>query len=104
MGGKHKTTKEELWAAISICSGVDPETVRTVYYGLVKTIGNGLRKKESITLPDLGEFYLAYRMPHRLQDYQTKQIIISGLTTQVKFRPNYKIKGYFKNFRSLNIQ
>ena len=99
MATKPKTDKEDLWASIALYAGIDPETAKRAYYGLVKTIGKNLRAKEKAVLPDLGHFYLHHRMPHRVMSYQTKQIMMTDLTTQVKFAPNYKLKAHFHDFR-----
>lgn len=93
-------SKEEFFKKIAINSGVtDLETVRNIFYGMVKTISRELKSRHSVKLPDWGTFYL------RIQDSKSVPDINKGAKikmiippkTLVKFFPDWKVKEYFYN-------
>ena len=91
--------KAEIWDKMALCSSnLDPESAKVLYYALIKMISQGLRNDKEIMLPDLGRFYLHRNMPRRTRNANTGQNYNQGPTTSVKFKPDYKLRGYFVDF------
>jgi nucleoid DNA-binding protein len=86
---------EEFLKLVSANSGIDLETSKRVYYGMLRTITRELKKNRIITLPDLGDFYIKMFKEKAIIDYQTKQRKMIPTTPVVKFKPDYKVKAYF---------
>lgn len=93
---KTKSIKpEEFLKLVSANSGIDLDTSKKVYYGMLRTITRELKKSRIITLPDLGEFYIKMFKERVIVDYQSKQRKTVPVTPVVKFKPDYKVKAYF---------
>lgn len=89
-------TTDEFFKQIALNSGVvDLDTVKNIYYGMVKTISRELRDKRTIKLPDWGEFYLIICKERRTLEVNTKQYITIPPTPTVKFRPAESVKQHF---------
>ena len=88
--------KDEFFRLIAINSGVgDLDTVRDVFYGMVKTISKELRSKNRVKLPDWGEFYIKVQKPKKTWDVERKIMKTISERPMVKFNPDYKVKAYF---------
>lgn len=87
---------EEFFKLISVHSGVDLDTSRDVFYGMIKTISRELKAKGKIKLPDWGEFSLKIHKERNIVEVNTKNIIRIPSKRTVKFAPDYKVKKYFK--------
>ena len=81
----------------SNCNYMSDESVKAVYYGLIKMIGSSLLKKGKLKCPDLGEFYLLIRAPHYAMDVKSHQMKLLPEKKIVKFKPCRKMKAYFKD-------
>ena len=89
-------SQEEFFKKVAVNSEVvDLETVRNVFYGMVRTISRELKDKHTIKLPDWGEFYLLISKSRRSRDVNDGQIRVLPPKTTVKFKPDYKVKKYF---------
>lgn len=87
---------DEFFKLIAIHSGVgDLETVRNVFYGMIKTISRELKEKHTVKLPDWGEFNLKIHKERRAKDVNYKKDIIIQSRPTVKFTPNQNVKKYF---------
>jgi nucleoid DNA-binding protein len=88
--------QEEFFKKISIYSeGTDLDTVRRVYYGMVRTISRELKERQVVVLPDWGKFLLKIapaRMHKAIRDNVLTQVPAKPL---VKFAPCMKVKKYF---------
>lgn len=88
--------REEFFKLISIHSGgVDLDTVRDVYYGMVRTIGRELKEKQTVDLPDWGEFNLKIIKARRALDVNDRIVKDLPAKTVVKFKPATKVKKHF---------
>lgn len=90
---------EEFFKKISINSGgVDLDTVRRVYFGMITTISRELKgPNQNVKLINWGRFYLkTSKHPPTLKHYSGRTIKL-GSTTVVKFKRDYKVKAYFKD-------
>lgn len=89
-------TTEEFFKHVAVnAKVVDLETVKSVYYGMIKTISRELRDKRKIKLPDWGEFYLLICKERRTLDVNTRQYIVIPPTPTVKFKPVEGVKQHF---------
>ena len=87
---------KEFFKLIAINSGVnDLETVRNIYYGMIRTISRELRDRQSIKLPDWGEFILKIQKSRRIIDVNDRQFHTIPAKPLVKFSPEKKVKQYF---------
>ena len=102
-----KTDREEIFKGIALYGNTDAKTAQDVYYGLVRFISHKLKEKQSVGLPDLGEFYLYHSRPRTYYPikkhkdgtwvkYTTPSV--NEWKTMVKFKPNYKIKKWFHDY------
>lgn len=88
---------DEFFKLISINSGItDLSAVRDIFYGMIKTISRELKEKETIKLPDWGEFTLKHHKARTMRDLRTGQLMILPSKPTVKFTPDYKVKKYFQ--------
>lgn len=88
---------DEFFKLVSLNSGVsDLETIRNVYYGLVRTISRELKQKQIIKLPDLGEFVLKIHKSRRSVSVNTGQLEILPPKPTIKFKTDTGLKKYFR--------
>lgn len=86
--------KEEIFKKTVINSGVDEETVKKVYYGLIKSIAQGLREEERVFLDDWGEFKIVtYKKRYAWDDGNPVP------TKVLKFSSCKSLKFYIKNLK-----
>jgi nucleoid DNA-binding protein len=87
---------EEFFKQISIHSGgVDIDTVRDVYYGMIRTISRELRDKHVIKLPDWGEYLLKIYKERISRDVNDGILRMIPAKPAVRFSPNRNVKKYF---------
>jgi len=87
---------EEFFKLTSANSGVDLESTRHVFYGMVKTISRELKSRRIITLPDWGDFVLRTNKERRIGDVSNGGAPkVIPKRTSVKFDPDYKVRKYF---------
>jgi len=89
----------DFFTAISKNSNyVSEDIVRDVFYGMVRVIGQELRDKGAVELPDLGHLVL-HKMKERMsRDVNTKLLIKIPEKNIIKFRPCFDLKKYFHLF------
>jgi len=88
--------KEDIFDEISAeCNYIDRDTVRSVYYALIKVISRKLRIKSAAMIPDWGRFYLHRHSPRMSLDVNSGTFKSLEAKTTVKFTPDYKVKKYF---------
>ena len=92
----NKQKQDEIITAISIESGIDPATVRTVFVGMVRYILKTLRYKGICPLPDFGIFRITEYKRRRAQNVNTGVVEMMGERKVIKFEPDYKLKHYIK--------
>lgn len=99
MANKKKITalnKHDFLQAVSANSNyVSPDTVRDVYYGLVRVIGLELRDKGAVDLPDLGTFVLHNHKARRALNVNTGTLEMLPEKATIKFKPCYDLKKHF---------
>ena len=88
----------EFFKKIALDSGVnDLQSVRDIFYGMVRTISRELRENREVELPDWGTFVLRMHKERRSKDVNDGLIRIIPPRPTVKFVPNYKVKKYFRS-------
>lgn len=87
---------EEFYKLIAVNSGItDLQTVKDVFYGLIKTMSRELKNRQVIKLPDWGEFRLTIHKSRKMMDVNDRMIKVIPAKPSVKFVPDYKLKRYF---------
>ena len=87
--------REDFFRLVSANSGVDLDSTRDVFYGMIKTISRELRDHQSVKLPDWGEFNLKVFKKTKGYDINKGIQVSRTPVTVVKFTPDYKVKRYF---------
>jgi len=86
---------DEFFKLVATNSGIsDLSVVRDVFYGMVKTLSRELRAKQTVKMPDWGEFVLKVHKSRKFIAVDGKAGILPPKPT-VKFVPDYKVKKYF---------
>jgi nucleoid DNA-binding protein len=70
------------------------DTIKNVYYGMIKTISRELKSKQKVKLPDWGEFNLKIHKSRRFISVNGESGVLPPLPT-VKFSPDQNVKRYF---------
>jgi len=87
---------DEFFKLVSVNSGVtDLQTVKDIYYGMIKTISRELKSKHAVKLPLWGEFLLKIMKARKTLNVNTRVIEYLPAKPVVKFEPDYKVKDYF---------
>ena len=87
---------DKFFPDLSSCSNYLPEdSIKEVYYGLIKLIGIKLLKDGKIDCPDLGEFVLHTYPVRNAFDIATKSVKVLPPKSVVRFRPCRKMKDHF---------
>lgn len=87
---------EEFFRLLAVNSGIsDLDVVKRVFYGMIKTMSRELKEKQSVKLPDWGEFSLKVHKSRKMIDINEKTLITIPAKPTVKFTPDYKVKKYF---------
>lgn len=81
--------------------GGDIDFARRAYYGLIKTITEGLRRTERVELPDLGEMVVIRCPPHKKHHVRMRQFVLMPETKEIKFHPNRNFKEYVRKMRTI---
>ena len=95
----NKGPSGSLWTEIAIEAGLDPESARKAYYGFLKVLGKRLKEERVVKFPDLGKFWLYQAKGRRSRDVHSGQVIYITPRTILTFDPDYKLKGYFRDFK-----
>lgn len=86
---------DEFFKLVSINSNVtDLQTVKDVYYGMIRTISRELKGKQVIELPDWGKFYIFLHKARNFVSINGEPGYLPAKPT-VKFSPFNKVKEYF---------
>lgn len=94
---------EEFFKQVALNSGiVDLQTVKNIYYGIIKTISKELKGKQVINLPDWGKFFLTTYKSRKALNVSNGEIEILPPKLAVKFQADYKVKKYFREWDKLN--
>ena len=72
------------------------ESVRDVYFGLVKLITEGFRSRATVELPHLGKFSLRERKGRFKGNVTTGEKEFLPATKEIKFEPFYAWKAYVR--------
>lgn len=87
---------EEFFKQVAVNSGiVDLQTVKNIYYGLVRTISKELKEKQIVNLPDWGKFLLMTRKSRKALNVSTGNVEILPPKPEVRFKTDHKVKKYF---------
>lgn len=86
---------EEFFKLISANSGIDLESSKNVYYGMLRTITRQLKSNRIITLPDLGDISIRIYKERSIVSIKNKERKHVPATPTIKFKADYKVKKYF---------
>jgi nucleoid DNA-binding protein len=90
-------SQEQFFKMVAVNAGsTDVDTVKQVYYGMIKTISRELKEKKRVKLPDWGEFYIQLYKERNFKPINADKVVKLGPRPAVKFDPDYKVKDYFK--------
>ena len=78
------------------CNYSDPELVRNVYLGLIKTIMHELRYNEEITLPHWGKFKTKQMKERKSTDVNTRIVRMFPAVRVISLIADRKLKEYIK--------
>ena len=99
MKNKKSIKPDEFFNLIALNAGImDTRVVRDVYYGMIKTISRELRSKNTVKLPDWGEFYIIIQKARKnyiLNGEGDRVLVDQPPLPLVKFSPDWKVKKYF---------
>lgn len=94
---------EEFFKQVAINAGiVDLQTVKNIYYGMVKTISRELKEKQIISLPDWGKFFLTTYKSRKALNVSSGNMETLPPKLAVKFQADYKVKKYFREWGEMN--
>jgi nucleoid DNA-binding protein len=79
------------------CGYVDPESVKAMYYGMVKEILDELVDKGSISLPHWGTFKVTQKKERNIRDVNSGNIIKIPKKKSVVFLASKRLKYYIQN-------
>jgi nucleoid DNA-binding protein len=86
---------KEFFRELAMASGIsDLDVVKRVYYGLVRVMGQQLKARQKIRLPDWGEFSLKVAKSRRFKSVTGEMGILPPLPT-VKWKAYEGVKKYF---------
>ena len=74
----------------------DIDTVKKIYYGLIRKTIKDLGNGKNLIYPDFGEFYIKEQKAKRMRHVTTGNMIDIDPVSTVRFKPDYKLKNYVK--------
>lgn len=74
----------------------DEETIKNVYYSLMRLILDQLREEGQIYLPDWGGFVIKSRSKKRVVKLHTREAVIIQQPDIIQFKPCERLKNYVK--------
>ena len=87
---------EEFFKLVSVNSGVpDVQTIKDIYYGMIRTMSREIRDKQIVKLPDWGDFSLKIHKARKMVSVNNGKMTVIPAKPTVKFIPDYKVKKYF---------
>lgn len=91
--------ESEFFSRLAKYSNYIPEnTVRDVYYALLKVIAEQFREGREIILPNLGKFYVFTKPPQKHYSFKTRGVTeVIGVSKQVDFQVSQSLKGYINS-------
>ena len=92
-------SSEEFFKLLASNAGVDLDTAKRTYYGMVRTITRQLRGGRRIKLPDFCEISIRIYKEREIIDINTKKRKKVEPTPTIKFDADYKVKKYFRDLR-----
>jgi nucleoid DNA-binding protein len=86
----------QFFKRVALNSGVsDLGMVKNIYYGIVRTMGQELKARHVITLPDWGKFMLKIKKSRMVKGVRDKKEYMLPAQPMVKFVPATKVKKHF---------
>lgn len=92
-----KKERDNFYYLVSVKSGLDQETVKRVYFAMIKVIMDELKNWGEILLPELGRFSIIIYSGRKIRDVNTRELKQTTPIRVLKFAPWYIIKEYIKN-------
>jgi hypothetical protein len=89
---------EEFYREVALSAGIsDIETVKRVYFGLVRVMSRQLKARQIIRLPDWGEFFLKIHKSRRFKSIDGMMGVLPPKPT-IKWKSCLAVKQYFHEF------
>ena len=90
---------KEFFRLVALNAGItDLQTVKDIYYAMIKTISRELKGKQTIDLPDWGNFALKLHKGRKIFNVNDKTLINIPAKATVRFSPHRAVKKYFHEF------
>jgi hypothetical protein len=81
----------------SECNFIEKGIIKEVYMGILRALGNSLRRDGEFLLPDLARLLLVEYKSKKMSNKHAGGIVQIPETTRLAVRLDYKLKKYFKN-------
>lgn len=95
------SSKETFFNDLAIETGyMDIESVRQVYYAMVKMLTRELRLNNNTRLPDFGDFVLMKHCERKTFNVNTGKYHLLPMRNVLKFEVHHNLKKYFNSFLS----
>lgn len=89
-------SEDEFFTEISARANyLPPETIRQVYYAMVKLLVAEVKTHGRVIMPDLGTLLLKYSKSRRSININTGKIEVLPEKKSLKLQPDHKLKRYF---------
>jgi len=86
---------KEFFREVAMAAGIsDLDVVQRVYYGMIRVMGQQLKARHTIRLPDWGEFSLMIAKSRRFKSVRGEMGILPPLPS-VKWKAYEGVKKYF---------
>lgn len=88
--------REEFFSSVAAKANyVSGESVKDIYYGLLRVIIQELRERGAVNLPDFGDIVIHRHKARMSHDLQTDSMVMLPEKSTIKFRPCKELKKYF---------
>lgn len=93
----------DFFKQVALNSGLsDLQTIKNVYYGMVRTISRELRGRQIVDLPDLGRFLLVTYKSRKCLNVSSREVRIIPPKVVIRFQTDRKIRKYFREWSEMN--
>ena len=90
-----KNEKNKIFSEVAIESGMNPASVRKLYYSMIRVMAKNLKKSGEFTLPDWGTFKIIDNLNHQVPGPNG---MVTCHSRKVAFKIDYKLRNYVKNW------
>lgn len=96
-------TQSEFFRDVSLAAGgIDEDTTKRVYNGMLQVLYRELREKGALRFPALCDFRMVLGRPRFIKNHMMAEGVYKGEHNQMRINPIYTIRKYFKEFDRLH--